>query len=66
MATKAEMSADRSTLYFHFLSMKDKYKHSTEQSIVVNEALGLISASMTEPDIAWVEKKYAEAFKGQM
>lgn len=65
MATKAEMCFDRSGMYFHFLSMKDKYKHSKEKREVMDEVLAFIASTMSARDVAWIEKKYAEGVKSK-
>lgn len=55
--------AMRNGLYFHGLTMKEKYKHSEEATNAINEILGYVSAEMDESDVEWVEKNYSDVFK---
>jgi hypothetical protein len=61
MPSNEEMRTQKSEYYYQLLNLKKL--NEGKEVIGLNNLIGLTKASMLEPDIAWVEKNFADSNK---
>ena len=65
MASRDELRVVQTTTYFQLLRLRELNRADNKEVTGLDDFICLTKASMLEPDIAWVEKNFAEANKGK-
>ena len=63
MATNKEVQVIQNSTYYEILMIEEINRRAGVKVVGLGNLKAKLKASMTEPDIAWVEKQAAEAFK---